>query len=66
MEVYTLGEAACKAKIGVQTIKGACEEGLIKASHLPNRQCHIAESALEPAQTREGPQPAAAGAQTRC
>lgn len=37
MEVYTpLTEAARKAKMGVETLKRACEEGLIKASQLPN------------------------------
>jgi hypothetical protein len=35
MEVYTLKEAARKAKMGVETLKRACEEGLIKASQLP-------------------------------
>ena len=49
MEVYTLKEAARKAKIGIQTLKRACEEGLIKATRLPNRQWRIAESALEEA-----------------
>ena len=46
MEVYTLKEAARKAKMGVETLKRACEEGLIKASQLPNREWRIAESAL--------------------
>ncbi len=49
MEMYTLKEAARKAKMGVETLKRACEEGLIKASKLPNRQWRIAESALEEA-----------------
>lgn len=49
MEVYTLKEAARKAKIGMETLKRACEEGLVKASQLPNRQWRIAESALEEA-----------------
>jgi excisionase family DNA binding protein len=49
MEVYTLREAARKAKIGMQTLKRACEEGLIKASRLPDRQWRIAESALDEA-----------------
>ena len=49
MEVYTLKEAARKAKMGVETLKRACEEGLIKASQLPNREWRIAESALEEA-----------------
>ena len=46
MEVYTLKEAARKAKMGVETLKRACEEGLINASKLPNREWRIAESAL--------------------
>jgi excisionase family DNA binding protein len=49
MEVYTLKEAARHAKIGVETLKRACEEGLIKASQLPNREWRIAESALQEA-----------------
>jgi hypothetical protein len=49
MEVYTLKEAARKAKMGVETLKRACEEGLIKASQLPNREWRIAESDLEEA-----------------
>jgi excisionase family DNA binding protein len=49
MEVYTLKEAARHTKIGAETLKRACEEGLIKATRLPNRQWRIAESALEEA-----------------
>ncbi len=49
MEVYTLKEAARTAKMGIETLKRACEEGLVKASQLPNRQWIIAESALEEA-----------------
>ena len=49
MEVYTLKEAARTAKMGVETLKRACEEGLINASKLPNREWRIAESALEEA-----------------
>ncbi len=49
MEVYTLKQAARNAKIGVETLKRACEEGLVRASQLPNRQWRIAESALEEA-----------------
>ena len=49
MEVYTLKEAARHAKMGVETLKRACEEGLIQASKLPNREWRIAESALEEA-----------------
>jgi len=49
MEVYTIKQAARHAKIGVETLKRACEEGLIKASQLPNREWRIAESALEEA-----------------
>ena len=49
MEIYTLKEASRKAKIGIETVKRACEEGLIKATQLPNRQWRIVESALEEA-----------------
>ena len=49
MEVYTIKEASRKAKIGMSTLKRACEEGLIKATRLANNQWRIAESALEEA-----------------
>jgi excisionase family DNA binding protein len=49
MEIYTIKQAARHAKIGMETLKRACEEGLIKATQLPNRQWRIAESALEEA-----------------
>ncbi len=49
MEIYTLKEASRKVKIGVETLKRACEEGLIKANRLANGQWRIAESALEEA-----------------
>lgn len=49
MQVYSLKEAARLTKIGVDTLKRACEEGLIKASKLPNRQWRVTESALEEA-----------------
>jgi excisionase family DNA binding protein len=49
MEIYTLKEASRKVKIGVETLKRACEEGLIKATRLANGQWRIAESALEEA-----------------
>lgn len=49
MQVYTLKEAARHAKIGVDTLKRACEEGLVKATKLPSRQWRITESALEEA-----------------
>ena len=49
MEIYTLKQAARNAKIGMETLKRACEEGLIKATQLPNRQWRIAESALQEA-----------------
>ena len=45
MEVYTLKQAARKAKIGVETLKRACEEGLIKATKLPNNQWRIVDVA---------------------
>jgi hypothetical protein len=46
MEVYTLKQAARKAKIGVETLKRACEEGMIKATKLPNSQYRIVDEAL--------------------
>jgi predicted site-specific integrase-resolvase len=46
MEIYTLKEASRKTKIGVETLKRACEEGLIQATHLANNQWRVAESAL--------------------
>ncbi len=46
MEVYTLKQAARKAKIGVETLKRACEEGMIKATKLPNSQWRIVDEAL--------------------
>jgi excisionase family DNA binding protein len=49
MQIYTLKEAARKTKIGMETLKRACEEGLIKATRLANGQWRIAESALEAA-----------------
>ncbi len=49
MQIYTLKEASRKTKIGVDTLKRACEQGLIKATQLANRQWRIAESALEEA-----------------
>ncbi len=49
MQIYTVKEASRKAKIGVETLKRALEEGLIKASRLANGQWRIAESALEEA-----------------
>ncbi len=33
----------------METLKRACEEGLVKATRLPNNQWRIAESALEEA-----------------
>ena len=49
MEIYTLKEASRKTKIGVETLRRACEEGLINATRLFNNQWRIAESALEEA-----------------
>ena len=46
MEVYTLKQAAHKAKMGTETLKHACEAGLLKAVKLPNRQWRIGEEAL--------------------
>jgi excisionase family DNA binding protein len=49
MKVYTIKEAARVTKIGGEALQRACEEGLIKASRLPNKQWRISESALEEA-----------------
>ena len=49
MQMYTLKEASRKAKIGLDTLKRACEEGLIKATQTANRQWRITENALEQA-----------------
>jgi excisionase family DNA binding protein len=49
VQIYTVKEASRKTKIGVETLKRALEEGLIKGTQLANRQWRIAESALEEA-----------------
>lgn len=49
MEIYTLKEASRKTKIGMETLRRAFEEGLIKANRLANNQWRVAESALEEA-----------------
>jgi excisionase family DNA binding protein len=49
MQIFSVKEASRKTKIGVQTLRRACEEGLIKVSRLSNNQWRIAESALEEA-----------------
>ena len=49
MQIYTIKEAARKTKIGIETLKRACEEGLINATRLANSQWRVAESALEEA-----------------
>ncbi len=49
LHVYTIREASRKTKIGSETLKRACEEGLINASRLPNKGWIISESALEEA-----------------
>jgi excisionase family DNA binding protein len=49
MQIYTLKEASRKTKIPMETLKRACEEGLIRANKLANRQWRISESALEAA-----------------
>ena len=46
MEVLTLKQAAMKAKIGMETLKRACQEGLIKATQLPNKQWRIVDASL--------------------
>src|SRR6266542_7132366 len=52
MDVYTLKEAARVTKIGVETIRRACQEGLIKAVRLPNGEYRITDTALEQALSR--------------
>ena len=47
MDVYTLKEAARVTKIGMETLRRACQEDLIKAVRLPNGQYRITETALE-------------------
>jgi excisionase family DNA binding protein len=72
MQIYTVKEASRKTKIGIETLKRALEEGLIKGTQLANRQWRIAESALEEAlhegidlrgltkgKKKKGPMPAA-------
>lgn len=49
MEIYTLKEGSRKTKIGMETLRRAFEEGLIKANRLANNQWRVAESALEEA-----------------
>ncbi len=49
MQIYTIKEASRKAKIGVETLKRALNEGLIQATRLANGEWRIAESALEEA-----------------
>ena len=49
MDVYTLEEAARVTKIGMETLRRACQEDLIKAVRLPNGEYRITESALEQA-----------------
>jgi excisionase family DNA binding protein len=46
MKVYTIREAARETKIGMEPLKRACEEGVIRATKLTNNQWRIAESAL--------------------
>lgn len=63
MEVYSLQEAARKTKIGVETLKRACEQGYIKAVRLPGGQIRVTEDALAAAlnQGIELPSPSKAG-----
>ena len=49
MDVYTLKEAARVTKIGMETLRRACQEDLIKAVRLPNGEYRITETALEQA-----------------
>jgi excisionase family DNA binding protein len=52
MDVYTLKEAARVTKIGMETLRRACQEGLIKAVRLPNGEYRITDTALEQALSR--------------
>ncbi len=52
MDVYTLKEAARVTKIGKETLRRACQEGLIKAVRLPNGEYRITDTALEQALSR--------------
>jgi excisionase family DNA binding protein len=52
MDVYTLKEAARVTKIGKETLRCACQEGLIKAVRLPNGEYRITDTALEQALSR--------------
>jgi predicted site-specific integrase-resolvase len=49
MDVYTLKEAARVTKIGMETLRRACQEDLTKAVRLPNGEYRITETALEQA-----------------
>lgn len=49
MDVYTLKEAARVTKIGKETLRRACQEGLVKAVRLPNGEYRITDTALEQA-----------------
>src|SRR5215212_4731604 len=52
MDVYTLKQAARVSKIGVETLRRACQEDLIKAVRLPNGEYRITDTALEQALSR--------------
>jgi excisionase family DNA binding protein len=52
MDVYTLKQAARVTKIGVETLRRACQEDLIKAVRLPNGEYRITDTALEQALSR--------------
>lgn len=44
---YTLKEASRQTGIGVEGLKRACQQGLIKATALPNNRWVIGEEALK-------------------
>ena len=52
MDVYTLKEAARVTKIGMETLRRACQDDLIKAVRLPNGEYRITDTALEQALSR--------------
>jgi excisionase family DNA binding protein len=65
MEVYTLKEASRVSKIGVETLRRACQEGLIKAVKLPGGEFRITETALEQALSRGIELPAASKSKSK-
>ena len=65
MEVYTLKEASRVTKIGVETLRRACQEELIKAVRLPGGEYRITDVALEQALSRGIELPSAPKSKTK-